>query len=59
MRELLSCLPRFFRREDLVFMEVLFEDMTYTEQMHHRLGALPAFKAYAAVGAAHVTAIFL
>ncbi|BDA45101.1 hypothetical protein COCOBI_06-5810 [Coccomyxa sp. Obi] len=48
MRELLSCLPRFFRREDLVFLEVSFEDMTYTEQMHHRLGALPAFKVYTA-----------
>lgn len=50
MRELLSCLPHFFRREDCIFLEVTFEDMTYTEQMHHRLGALPAFKIYTMVG---------
>lgn len=49
MREVLSCLPRFFRRGDCIFLEVMFEDMTYTEQMHHRLGALPAFKIYTRV----------
>lgn len=49
MRELLSCLPHFFRREDCVFLKVTFEEMTYTEQMHHRLGALPAFKIYTTV----------
>ncbi len=46
---LLSCLPRLFRGEDCIFLRVFVEDMTYTEQMHHRLSSVPAFKLYAKV----------
>jgi hypothetical protein len=46
---LLSCLPRFFREEDCIFLKVYVDDMTYTEQMHHRLSHVPAFKLFAKV----------
>ena len=49
LRNLLCCVPRFFREEDCIFLRVFVEDMTFTEQMHHRLSSVPAMKLYTKV----------
>ena len=45
----LGCLPQLLRAEDVLFLLVDYEAMSYSEQLHHRLNGLPAFKLYSKV----------
>jgi hypothetical protein len=50
----LACLPSLFRPQDAVFLLVDHEAMSVSEQLHHRLSGLPAFKIYHKVWGAPV-----
>ena len=45
----LGCLPRLYRAQDAVFLLVDYEQMSASEQLHHRLSGLPALKMYCKV----------
>ena len=45
----LGCLPQLLRPEDVLFLLVDYEAMSHSEQLHHRLNGLPAFKLYSQV----------